>query len=78
MRIGISTRSRGLLSRMRLISGPMLRNGDRRFLFGVGEIFIRWEIGGREKFRKNTRVSLGARTLGDVMLGHPKLRAGTP
>lgn len=44
MRIGICTRSRELLSRMRLILGHMLRNGDGRLLFGVGEIFIRLEI----------------------------------
>lgn len=78
MRIGISTRSQGLLSRMRLISGHMLRNGDERFLFGVGEIFVRWEIGGRERFRKNTRVSLGVQTVEEAMLGHLKLRGGTP
>lgn len=78
MRIGISTHSRGLLSRMRLISGHMLRNGDERFLFEVGEIFVGWEIGGREKFRKNTRVSLGVQTVEEAMLGQLKLRGGTP
>lgn len=77
MRIGISTRSRGLLSRMRSISGHMLRNGDGRFLFGVGKIFIRWEIGGKENFRNNIRVSLGVRTVEEAMLGH-LLRGGTP
>lgn len=78
MRIGISTHSRGLLSRMRLISGHMLRNGDELFLFEVGEIFVGWEIGGREKFRKNTRVSLGVQTVEEAMLGQLKLRGGTP